>query len=70
VYGNGARCASPKVCRSHLLRGGHNPNSVFAPETDDAASTSNSATDASTRRFNFAAIFKQQAADKDTGTSR
>jgi hypothetical protein len=40
LYGNGARCTSLKVCRSkRLLTGGYDPNSVFAPDTDDAAST-------------------------------
>ena len=40
LYGNGARCASPKVCGSKcFVTGGHDANSVFAPNTDDAAST-------------------------------
>ena len=59
LYGNGARCASLKVCRSHLLEGGHDPNSVFAPDTDDAASTVEveADSDARTRRFSSAATF-------------
>ena len=67
LYGNVAGCASLKVCRSHLLGGSHDPNSVFALDTDGAASTVDADSDAgasrlgvdratSTRRFNFAVI--------------
>src|SRR5215471_12817086 len=58
LYGNGARCASPKVCRSkRFLTGGHNPSSIF---TDDAASTADADSDATARRFSFAATFNQR----------
>jgi len=60
LYGNGARCASPKVCSSkRSLTGGYDPNSVFAPDTDDAASTvdADHDSDTTTHRFSFAAKF-------------
>jgi hypothetical protein len=56
LYGNGARCASPEVCRSkRFLTGGHDPNSVFAPDASDAASTVDAG--ASTSRYSSAIIF-------------
>src|SRR6516165_1053489 len=64
LYGNGARCASPKVSRSkRFLTGGHDPNSPFASDTDDAASTVDAERDpgATARRFSFAATFNQRA---------
>src|SRR5215831_15695187 len=70
LYGNGARCASPKVCRSkRFLTGGHDANSVFAFDTDDAASTVDADRDpgATTRRFSFAATFNQRASEYGSG---
>src|SRR5215831_17068923 len=64
LYGNGARCASPKVYRSkRFLTGGHDPSSIFALDIDDATSTVGADFDAGagTRRFSFAATFNQRA---------
>jgi hypothetical protein len=50
LSGNGARCASRKVCRSRFLRGarGHDQSSIFALAADGAASI---------RQYSFAASF-------------
>ena len=60
LYGNGARCASPKVSRSkRFLAGSHDPNSVFASDTDDAASTVDDSNAGGANSHLFAATFNQ-----------
>ena len=72
--GNGARCASLKVCSSSPLTGGHSPISLSALNADSAAraidgdgaaNTVAACGAAHTSRFHFAAIVAYRATDEN-----